>query len=75
MEDSRKKRGWHQVCESLWRCYSTKNHVQAVSELIVQERKQIFKDLVKGGMETQTSSVADKYLRDIYTYIYDICIG
>jgi hypothetical protein len=32
--------------------------------VIVQEREQLFKDLVKGGMETQTSSVADKYLRD-----------
>ena len=41
----------------------TKNRAQAESELsIVQERKQCFKDLVKGGMETQTSSVADKYL-------------
>ncbi len=31
---------------------------------IVQERKKIFKDMLRGGMETQTSSVADEYLRD-----------
>ena len=55
----------------------TKKCAQAASELIVQERKQIFKDLVKGGMETQTSSVADKYLREavcdtIYKYFRDV---
>jgi hypothetical protein len=31
----------------------TKKHVETASE----ERKHLFKDLVKGGMETQTSSV------------------
>ena len=31
---------------------------------IVQERKKIFKNVVRGGMETQTSSVTDKYFRD-----------
>ncbi len=41
----------------------TKKYPQTVSEVsIVQDRKQIFKDMVRGGMETQTSSVADKYL-------------
>jgi hypothetical protein len=41
----------------------TKKHPQTVSQLsIVQERKKIFKDLLRGGMETQTSSVTDKYL-------------
>jgi hypothetical protein len=30
----------------------------------VQQRTKLFKDLVKGGNETQTSSVADKYMRD-----------
>ena len=41
----------------------TKKYPQAASEvLIVQERKKLFKDMVSGGMETQTSSVADKYL-------------
>ena len=43
----------------------TKKYPEVASELsIVQDRKQIFKDMVRGGMETQTSSVADKYLRD-----------
>ena len=44
----------------------TKKHPQPVSEqsLIVQHRKKIFKELVKGGMDTQTLSVADQYLRD-----------
>jgi hypothetical protein len=32
--------------------------------LIVQQRKKIFKDLVKGGNESQTLSVADQYFRD-----------
>jgi hypothetical protein len=42
-----------------------KKHPQAVSELsIVQQRKNLFKDLVKGGNETLTLSVADQYLRD-----------
>jgi hypothetical protein len=40
----------------------TKKYSQAASEVIVQERKKLFKDMVRGGMETQTSSVADKYL-------------
>ena len=43
----------------------TKKYPQEASELsIVQERKKFFKDLLRGGMETQTSSVTDKYLRD-----------
>jgi hypothetical protein len=43
----------------------TKKYPQAASEvLIVQERKKLFKDMVSGGMETQTSSVTDKYFRD-----------
>ena len=43
----------------------TKRRPETASELsIVQERKQILKDLVRGGMETQTSSVADQYFRD-----------
>ena len=43
----------------------TKKYPQSASEVsIVQERKKLFKDMVRGGMETQTSSVADKYLRD-----------
>jgi hypothetical protein len=43
----------------------TKKYPQTTSEVsIVQDRKKFFKNLVKGGMETQTSSVADKYLRD-----------
>ena len=44
----------------------TKKHPQPVSEqsLIVQHRKKIFKELVKGGMDTQTLSVTDQYLRD-----------
>jgi len=43
----------------------TKKCPQVASEVsIVQERKKLFKNMVKGGMETQTSSVADKYLRD-----------
>ena len=43
----------------------TKKCPQAASEVsIVQDRKKIFKNMVKGGMETQTSSVVDKYLRD-----------
>jgi hypothetical protein len=34
----------------------TKRHLQSVSELsIVQERKQFFKDQVRGDMETHTS--------------------
>ena len=41
----------------------TKKCPQTASEVsIVQDRKQLFKDMVRGGMETQTSSVADKYL-------------
>jgi hypothetical protein len=42
-----------------------KKHPEAVSELsIVQQRKKLFKDLVKGGNETLTLSVGDQYLRD-----------
>ena len=41
----------------------TKKHPETVSEQsIVQQRKNIFKELVKGGMDTQTLSVTDKYL-------------
>ena len=41
----------------------TKKCPEATSEVsIVQDRKHIFKDMVRGGMETQTSSVTDKYL-------------
>jgi hypothetical protein len=40
-----------------------KKHPESVSELsIVEQRKKIFKDLVKGGNETLTLSVADQYL-------------
>ena len=43
----------------------SKKHPESVSELsIVQQRKKLFKDLVKGGNETQTLSVTDKYIRD-----------
>jgi hypothetical protein len=43
----------------------TKKCPEAASEVsIVPDRKKLFKNMVKGGMETQTSSVADKYLRD-----------
>ena len=43
----------------------TKKRPQSVSELaIVQQRKNLFRDLVKGGNQTQTLSVADRYLRD-----------
>jgi len=43
----------------------TKKRPQSVSELaIVQQRKNLFRDLVKGGNQTQTLSVSDKYLRD-----------
>ena len=43
----------------------TKKYPESTSEVsIVQERKKLFKDMVRGGMETQTSSVTDKYLRD-----------
>jgi hypothetical protein len=39
----------------------TKRHPESESELsFVQQLKQILKDLVRGGMETQTSSVVDK---------------
>jgi hypothetical protein len=41
----------------------TKKYPQAASEVsMVQERKKFFKDMLRGGMETQTSSVADEYL-------------
>jgi len=44
---------------------------QTESQLsIVQERKKIFKDLLRGGMETQTSSVEDKYFR-----VVSVCLG
>ena len=43
----------------------TKKHPQSVSELsIVQQRKKLFKELVKGGLDTQTVSLGDQYLRD-----------
>jgi hypothetical protein len=43
----------------------SKEQPQTVSELsIVQQRKKIFKDIVKGGNETLTLSVTDQYLRD-----------
>lgn len=43
----------------------TKKHPQPASELsIVQRRKKLFKELVKGGLDTQTLSLADQYLRD-----------
>ena len=43
----------------------TKKHPQTASELsIVQQRKKLFKELVKGGLDTQTLSLADQYLRD-----------
>ena len=36
----------------------TKKHPQTVSELSIgQQRKNLFKDMLRGGMETQTSSV------------------
>ena len=48
-----------------WRKTRTKKYPETASELsIVQDRKQLFKDMVRGGMETQTSSVTDKYFRD-----------
>ena len=41
----------------------TKKHPESVSELsIVQQRKKLFKDLVKGCNETLTLSVTDQYL-------------
>ncbi len=41
----------------------TKKHPQTASELsIVQQRKKIFKELVKGDLDTQTVSLADQYL-------------
>jgi hypothetical protein len=41
----------------------TKKHPQPASERsIVQQRKKLFKELVKGGLDTQTLSLADKYL-------------
>ena len=46
----------------------TKKYPESSSEVsIVQEslRKRIFKDMLRGGMETQTSSVEDEYLRDV----------
>ncbi len=44
----------------------TQKHPETVSELsIVQQRKKLFKDVVKGGNETQTLSVTDQYLRDV----------
>jgi hypothetical protein len=42
----------------------TKKYPQTASEVIVQERKKFFKGMLRGGMETQTSSVADEYFRD-----------
>jgi hypothetical protein len=48
----------------------TKKHPQSVSELsIVQQRKKLFKDLVKGGNETQTLSYINICIY-IYEYIY-----
>jgi hypothetical protein len=44
----------------------TKKHPQTVSELSIgQQRKNLFKDLVKGGNETLTLSVTDQYFRDV----------
>ena len=44
---------------------STKNHPESVSELsIVEQRKNLFKELVKDGLDTQTLSLTDQYLRD-----------
>jgi hypothetical protein len=44
----------------------SKRHPPTVSELsIVEQRKKLFKDLVKGGNETLTLSVGDQYLRDV----------
>ena len=40
----------------------TKKRPQSLA--IVQQRKNLFRDLAKGGNQTQTLSVADKYLRD-----------
>ena len=43
----------------------TKKHPQSASELsIVQQWKKLFKELVKGGLDTQTLSLVDQYLRD-----------
>ena len=43
----------------------TKKHPQPASELsILQQRKKLFKELVKGGLDTQTLSLTDQYLRD-----------
>jgi hypothetical protein len=43
----------------------TKTHPQSVSELsIVQQRKKLFKELVKGDLDTQTVSLTDQYFRD-----------
>ena len=49
----------------------TKKYPQAASELsIVQERKNLFKDMVRGGMET-----TDCFSTVIYVYVYiHICI-
>ena len=44
----------------------TKKNPEPTSEQwIVQRWKKLFKELVKGGLDTQTSSVTDKYLRDV----------
>ncbi len=41
----------------------TKKHPQTVSELsFVQQWKNLFKELVKGGLDTQTLSLTDQYL-------------
>ena len=41
----------------------TKKFPEEVQRLpIVQQRQKLFKELVKGGMDTQTLSVADQYL-------------
>ena len=43
----------------------TKKYPHPESELsIVQQRKKLFKELVKGGLDTQTLSLTDQYLRD-----------
>jgi hypothetical protein len=49
----------------------TKKYPQTASEVsIVQERKKLFKDMVRGGMETHTSSHFLSHRRVMYTYVY-----
>jgi hypothetical protein len=43
----------------------TKKHPQTESELsIVSQRENLFKELVKGGLDTQSLSLVDQYFRD-----------